>query len=88
MCDKDPEQLEKNKKQNTDLQVSDRLAKSLPLQHIVPGFLKHELAARYGQDGNHQTLLHQKIIYPQMNQEDTIRQNCAECLLLLTFRAF
>lgn len=42
------------------LQVSDRLAKSFPLQHVVSGFLKHELAARYGHVCDHEALLQQK----------------------------
>ncbi len=41
--------------------MSDGLAESLPLQHIVPGFLEHELTARYGHVGDQQTLLLQEM---------------------------
>ena len=41
----------------THLQVSDGLAERFPLQHVVPGFLKHELTAGDGHDSDHQTLL-------------------------------
>lgn len=54
--------LFKNKENTTDLQVSDCLAKSLPLQHIVPGFFKHELTACYGHVSDQQALLFRKMI--------------------------
>lgn len=50
-----------NKTCSTDLQVSDRLAESFPLQHVPPGFLEHELTARYGISSDRQTLLGRKL---------------------------
>lgn len=50
----------KIKKDEADLQISDRFAEGLPLHHIVPGLLKDELGSSQGQRPDRQTLLHQR----------------------------
>lgn len=68
------EQLKK-RKCTTFLQLSDGLAESLPLQHVLPGLLKHEFAARQGQHSNPQPLLTTKSalvplkFYPSNTQQ-------------------
>lgn len=46
----------------SNLKVSDGLAECLPLSHIVPGLLKHELTAGDGHVCNQQAFLEEQEV--------------------------